>query len=142
MQVQFASFLMHEKKSLCVGLLECADLSICWPQSCVCSEARARGCIFCCFVWKFSGSKNTCVSFSIDLKITLQSPGLTQEACCLGSYQMTSYITHLSMKTYGLDRIKSSYERGQALLCRLCVYSAVGAAGQNTALLYNHRTLQ
>ena len=32
------------------------------------------------------------------------------------------------MKTYGLDRIKSSYEREQALLCWLCVYSAVGAA--------------
>ena len=41
---------------------------------------------------------------------------------------MTSYITHLSMKTYGLDRIKCSYEREQALLCWLCVYSAVGAA--------------
>ena len=32
------------------------------------------------------------------------------------------------MKTYGLDRIKCSYEREQALLCWLCVYSAVGAA--------------
>ena len=41
---------------------------------------------------------------------------------------MTSYITHLSTQTYGLGRIKSSYERGQALLCWLCVYSAVGAA--------------
>ena len=41
---------------------------------------------------------------------------------------MTSYITHLSTKTYGLDRIKFSYEREQALLCWLCVYSAVGAA--------------
>ena len=41
---------------------------------------------------------------------------------------MTSYITHLSMKIYGLDRIKCSYERVQAPLCWLCVYSAVGAA--------------
>ena len=41
---------------------------------------------------------------------------------------MTSYITNLSTKTYGLDRIKCSYEREQALLCWLCVYSAVGAA--------------